>query len=456
LEPLSPDGGRTDRRAGGYYPVSLLQDGAGPVNPKSPQGEPETMEVQSYADTCSRILEIMEKLGQIRGVHALLDAVLLQARQLTRADAGSIYLIENNVLNFSYIHNDTLFNSSASNKYVYTSNTLAIDHRSLAGYVALTGKSLVVDDAYQIPDRMPFRFNEVFDRLSGYRTKSVLVVPLITSTNRTVGVMQLINPLTENGEPSSFNSQDQLVLSYFAISAASAIERAMMTREIILRMIKMCELRDPKETGVHVNRVGAYAAEVYHQWSLKKGIGDDEIRRTKDLLRIAAMLHDLGKVAISDLILKKPARLDPEEFRTMQYHTIYGARLFANQEADLDALSAEIALNHHEKWDGTGYPGKIDYIDEEQPPLGQGKQGEEIPISGRIVALADVYDALVSRRVYKEPWPDKMALDYIKDQSGKHFDPEVVEAFLAIYDIIEAIREKYQDEDSPFCLISSG
>ena len=89
-----------------------------------------------------------------------------------------------------------------------------------------------------------------------------------------------------------------------------------------MRMIKMCELRDPKETGVHANRVGAYAAEVYHQWSLKQGIADDEIKRNKDLLRIAAMLHDLGKVAISDLILRKPDKLDSEEFRIMQYHTI--------------------------------------------------------------------------------------------------------------------------------------
>jgi response regulator RpfG family c-di-GMP phosphodiesterase len=158
------------------------------------------------------------------------------------------------------------------------------------------------------------------------------------------------------------------------------------------------------------------------------------------------MLHDLGKVAISDLILKKPARLDSEEFRTMQYHTIYGARLFQNQASDLDALSAEIALNHHEKWDGTGYPGKIDDISQELPPFGNGKQGEEIPLAGRIVALADVYDALVTHRAYKGSWSEPTTLDYIKDQSGKHFDPEVVDAFLAIYDVIAAIRDEYQEE----------
>jgi len=420
------------------------------------QGEPVPLkdeqdvgQVHDGEDTCSRILHIIDQLNQLKDVHALLDAVLLQARQLTRADAGSIYLIENNVLNFSYIHNDTLFSASSSNKYIYTSQTLPIDNHSLAGYVALTGKPLIIDDVYRIPAEMPFRFNYAFDKQSHYRTKSILALPLKTSQNKTVGVMQIINPLDGDKAPASFTPRDQLILGYFADNAAGAIERALMTREMILRMIKMCELRDPKETGLHANRVGAYAAEVYHQWALMHGLAGDEIKRTKDLTRIAAMLHDLGKVAISDLILKKPAKLDEEEFRIMKYHTIHGARLFFNRESDLDTLSAEIALNHHEKWDGSGYPGKISDIYQDNLPLGTGKQGEEIPLAGRIVALADVYDALVSQRVYKDPWTEEMTVDYIKGQAGKHFDPEVVEAFLAIYDVITAIKEKYQDDGPP-------
>jgi HD-GYP domain-containing protein (c-di-GMP phosphodiesterase class II) len=397
-------------------------------------------------DICGRILNIVEQLNHINDIHALLDSVLFHARQLTHADAGSIYLIENGSLVFSYIHNDTLFGAPGSNKYIYSSQALEIDNRSLAGYVALTGKPLVIGDVYHIPEGMPFRFNEAFDKLSGYHTHSILAVPLITSQGKTVGVMQIINPLTQDRHPACFTSKDQMVLSYFADNAAAAIERAQMTQEIILRMIKMCELRDPKETGVHANRVGAYAAEVYHQWASMRGVARKDIKRTKDLIRIAAMLHDLGKIAISDLILKKPSKLNPEEFGIMKYHTIQGARLFYHQESELDALSAEIALNHHEKWDGTGYPGKIADLYQDNAPLGIGKQGEEIPIAGRIVALADVYDALVSRRVYKNPWTEEMTLDYLKSQAGKHFDPEVVEAFFAIYDVITAIRAKYQEE----------
>jgi HD-GYP domain-containing protein (c-di-GMP phosphodiesterase class II) len=424
------------------------------TNPGFRKVEPETMDVPGDVDICSLILQSMEKLYNIKDLNALLDAVLLQARQLIRAEAGSIYLIENNVLNFSYIHNDPLFGASGSNKYIYTTHTIPIDKYSLAGYVALTGTPLIIDDVYQIPAGMPFSFNDAFDKLSGYRTKSLLAVPLITSSNKTVGVMEIINPVTDDQEPVSFNPRDKLVLNYFAHNAAAAIERAMLTREIILRMIKICELRDPRETGVHANRVAAYAAEIYHQWSLKQGIAEDQVKHTKDLLRIAAMLHDLGKVVVSDLILKKPAKLDAEEFRLMQYHTIHGARLFQKRESDLDDLSAEIALNHHEKWDGTGYPGKIDDIYQDPLQLGEGKQGEEIPISGRIVALADVYDALISPRAYKDPWPEPLAFSYIKDQSGKHFDPEVVDAFLAIYEVIGAIREKYQEEGPPLGLVS--
>jgi response regulator RpfG family c-di-GMP phosphodiesterase len=109
-------------------------------------------------------------------------------------------------------------------------------------------------------------------------------------------------------------------------------------------------------------------------------------------------------------------------------------------------LSAEIALNHHERWDGRGYPGRIPDVLANNLRMGLGKQGEEIPIFGRIVALADVFDALISRRCYKEAMPEDQVLTTIKEESGKHFDPEVVAAFLAIYEVIGAIRQKYQDE----------
>ncbi len=398
----------------------------------------------------NRLLALVEQLGNIKDLDALLDRVLLEARRLTNADAGSIFLVDstdNKVLNFSYIHNDTLF-TSPINKYIYSSQTLPINNKSIAGYVALTGEPVILDDVHDIPPDRPFGFNRAFDIKSGYRTKAVMAVPLKTSRDKIVGVLQIINALSAEKDFVTFTKTDELVVNYFANNAAVAIERAMMTRETILRMIKMCELRDPKETGAHANRVGAYTAEIYQKWALDKGTASDEIKKTKDLLRIAAMLHDLGKVGISDAILRKPGKLDDQEFAIMKFHCILGARFFENSTSDLDVISAEIALNHHERWDGRGYPGKIDNIYDNQVQLGVGKIAGEIPISARMVALADVYDALVSRRAYKEPFPEEQTLEIIKADSARHFDPEVVEAFFAIYEVIVAIREKYQEEPS--------
>ncbi|MCX5890608.1 MAG: HD domain-containing protein [Deltaproteobacteria bacterium] len=407
-------------------------------------------------DLVAKLLGIMEGLYHLEDLDALLDQVLLQARRLTAADAGSIYLKAHQVLHFSYVHNDTLFSPAGSHKYVYASHTLPLDNQSLAGYVALTGESLIIDDAYRIPPALPFTFNKSFDEKSGYRTRSLLAVPLKTSREKIVGVLEVINALGEQGEVVPFTEKDRLILNYFAANAGAAIERARLTREVILRMIKMCELRDPEETGAHANRVGAYAAEIYHRWSLNQGLPPEEIKINQDLLRIAAMLHDVGKIAISDLILKKPTGLDLEEFTVMKFHTILGARLFQNPDSDLDVMSGEIALNHHERWDGSGYPGKIEDICRDQIRLGEGKRGEEIPIGARIVALADVYDALGTKRSYKDPLPEAEILEHIREQTGRHFDPEVVRAFLEIYDVIVAIKEKYQEEPptSLFCSLT--
>jgi HD-GYP domain-containing protein (c-di-GMP phosphodiesterase class II) len=226
-----------------------------------------------------------------------------------------------------------------------------------------------------------------------------------------------------------------------------------MTRNIILRMISMAELRDPKETGPHVNRVASYAVELYEGWARKRGISDDTMDRQKDTLRMAAMLHDVGKVAISDLILKKPARLTEDEFDIMKSHTFLGARLFEDMQSDFDEIAAEVALNHHEKWDGTGYPGHVDPATGEPIPGREGpdgrarpKRAEEIPLFGRIVAVADVYDALRSRRVYKEAWDEDRILEEMRRGAGAHFDTEIVDVFFSTLDVLKSIAQRYPDD----------
>jgi response regulator RpfG family c-di-GMP phosphodiesterase len=159
-------------------------------------------------------------------------------------------------------------------------------------------------------------------------------------------------------------------------------------------------------------------------------------------------------VATSDLILKKPAALEPEEFEIMKQHTIQGARLFSNRQSDYDEAAAIIALNHHEKWDGTGYPGHVDpltgkpllgYEDRTRGPA-PGKKGEEIPILGRIVAIADVFDALSSKRCYKSSWEEHRSIECISLGAGTLFDPELVEIFVNRIPAIRSIQDRYVDE----------
>lgn len=379
------------------------------------------------------LLRVNDELNHIKDLDALLDKILTETRRITNSDGGSIFLIENNRLSFSYVQNETLQKREAdNNKQLYSFFSLPIDERSIAGYVAKKGETLIIDNINNIKPDKPYTFNSSFDEMSNYQTISMMTIPLKTSRNITIGVMQLINVKDEEGNIISFSKTDESYINYFANFASVAIEKAQMTREIILRMIKMAELRDPKETGAHVNRVGAYSIEIYDSYAMKHSIPDQERKAFKDILRIAAMLHDVGKVAISDMILKKPAKLDENEFRIMQTHTSQGANLFNNTVSDLDNLSKVIALTHHEKWSGEGYPA--------------GLKGEEIPLAGRIVALADVYDALISQRVYKPAWTEERVLKLLSEESGKHFDPELIEVFMKIYDIIRAIRAKFPDK----------
>lgn len=397
----------------------------------------------------AELIRITQEVNDLKDVDAVLDLVLYHARRLTNAVAGSIFLLEEQRLRFSYVQNDQLFSRQGVNRHVYSDFSLPVNEESIVGFAAHGGQTIRIEDAYQLPEGAPYSFNVSFDLKTGFRTRSVLAMPLRSLQGKVVGVLQLINARDHHNQIVPFSQERTDILPLFTTAATVAIERGVMTRELILRMMRMAELRDPTETGAHVQRVGAYSAVIYHQWALNKGVDEESWRRNKDLLRIAAMLHDVGKVGISDLILKKPDRLSEEEFRIMKWHTVFGARLFNHAEAPLDRMAGEIAMNHHEKWDGSGYPGRIEDLFALQPHLGEPVQGESIPLEARITALADVFDALCSKRSYKEPWSDDRILSLVRDQSGNHFDPEVVEAFFQVWDTVAAIRDHYGDRHPP-------
>lgn len=397
-------------------------------------------------DNLQVILTTLEELNSYKDVDSILNKLLFEARNIARADAGSIFLSENQMLRFYHFQNDSLVSNKDIQAEQYANVKIPIDQTSIVGYAAMTGNTLSISDAYEIPTDMPYRFNASFDKRFGYKTVSILAIPLKTIESRRVGVMQLINARDETGRIIPFSDFSQVSVPLFANNATLAIEKGLMNRELILRMMRMTELRDPKETGAHVQRVGAFSAEIYQRVAENRNLPPQEIKRNKDLIRLASMLHDIGKIGIQDKILKKPEKLTPEEFEIMKWHPVHGAALFEHTTSKLDQMSRDISLFHHERWDGTGYPGRIETCDGVQKMTGVPWKGDEIPLPARITALADVYDALGSARSYKDAWPQHDVIEHIKKESGRHFDPEVVSAFLQIQDIIQAIGKLYNEE----------
>jgi len=179
--------------------------------------------------------------------------------------------------------------------------------------------------------------------------------------------------------------------------------------EMLQRLAVAAEYRDD-ETGQHTQRVGMLCAMIATQLGLPE--------KETELLRLAAPLHDVGKIGIPDRIFLKPGQLTPAEFEIMKSHTTIGGEILGRSRFPILQLARQIALSHHERWDGLGYP--------------QGHSGEMIPLPGRIVAVADVFDALTHARPYKEAWPVEKAVTTIRQEAARHFDPKLVEVFLTI------------------------
>ncbi len=407
----------------------------------------------SEREKLDTLANLMVELSHVSDLDILMEHILTQARRFVNADAGSIYIVYGDSLQFTYTQNDTLQKRLAKGeKLIYSTFTLPINKHSIAGYVAATGRPLNLADVYSVDPTLPYKFSKEFDEASKYITRSILTIPLKAGNGDVLGILQIINAQDAENHVIPFSEKDEKMMMHFASIASIALERAQMTRANILRMIKMAEMRDPKETGAHVNRVGGFAVEIYEKWALKRNLSRKEIDKNRDILRMAAMLHDVGKVAISDVILKKPGRFNKDEFEIMKQHTILGARLFFDRQSDFDKAALKVALTHHERWDGNGYPGPVDILT--SSPIGGSNnlkgipiriKQEEIPLFGRIVAIADVYDALSTARIYKEAWNESQVLSVIEKEAGFHFDPELVEIFFSSLDIIRSIQKRYTD-----------
>ncbi|MBK1836499.1 response regulator [Azospirillum sp. YIM B02556] len=222
--------------------------------------------------------------------------------------------------------------------------------------------------------------------------------------------------------------QSRALLRDRAALLAAEVERvtAALQRqgeELVTRLSRASEYRDP-ETGAHIERMALYSKLIAEAAGCGGAYAQD--------LRKAAPMHDIGKIGIPDMILLKPGRLSPEEMTVMRQHAAIGHRILANSDIPLLRLAAEIALSHHEKFDGTGYP--------------NGLAADAIPLSGRIVAIADVFDALTSTRPYKRSWTMEEAQAYMVENRGRHFDPALLDAFLSRWDEVCTIRRENADE----------
>jgi two-component system, response regulator RpfG len=194
-------------------------------------------------------------------------------------------------------------------------------------------------------------------------------------------------------------------------------------RETITRLARAAEFRDP-ETGAHIQRMARYSALIAERLGMSRAEVDNILQ--------AAPMHDVGKLGIPDYILLKPGRLNPEEREIMKQHAMIGHDILKDSASLVVQLGASIALSHHEKYDGTGYPG--------------GLAGERIPIEGRIVAVADVFDAITSERPYKRSWPIDEAVAFLREGRGTHFDPVCVDTFFDSLDEVLRIREQFRDD----------
>ncbi|MEZ8823718.1 HD domain-containing phosphohydrolase [Vibrio amylolyticus] len=208
-----------------------------------------------------------------------------------------------------------------------------------------------------------------------------------------------------------------------AVKVKKRTEQLEQTRlEIIQRLGRAAEYKD-NETGMHVIRMSHYSRIIAEQLDVNE--------RWRELVFQASPMHDIGKIGIPDYVLGKPGKLDAEEWDIMQQHVKIGGDIIGDSDSLLLQMAREIALYHHEKWDGSGYP--------------HGTKGEDIPLSARIVAIADVFDALTSERPYKKAWPIEKAISLLEEEAGKHFDPNLVPIFVSKLDDVLAIRDSLKD-----------
>ncbi len=368
------------------------------------------------------LLEVGVSLSSETRLDRLLDNVLEKVRKIIDADAGTLYVKEGNKLRFAASQNDTLQTrvSAVERGNPLLNMTFPISKKSLSGYAAVTGEILRIRDAYEIKKSEPYGFDRSFDKKNNYRTRSVLCVPLKDREGQVIGVLQLINNYNKQGKVVPFSEFHVELVRSFASQAAVALTNSQLTEDLldsyydtVSRLAVVAEYKD-KSTAMHIKRMGMYAQTLSYQLGFSQ--------EDAECLLYAAPMHDIGKVGIPDAVLMKPGKLTAAERKVIETHPQIGAKILEGSKSELIKTSRVIAMTHHEKWNGTGYPQQI--------------KGKKIPLVGRIAALTDVFDALSTSRCYKNAFDMERVLGIMRSEKGQHFCPTVMEAFESALDEI--------------------
>jgi response regulator RpfG family c-di-GMP phosphodiesterase len=368
------------------------------------------------------IVEASQNLTATLDLEQVLQIVLDTALKELDSEHGTIYLVD---LEKMQIYS-RIVRSNESQEI-----RLPIGS-GLAGTAAKTGRPIIVDDAYADP-----RFDKSHDQESGFHTGSVLCLPLMRGRSMQ-GVLQVMDKAKNK-----YRDVDMSFLKALAAHMAIAVENARLMHhqkqllsqqtnlvnklnlsyhEMITRLSLAAERKDT-DTGKHIERMARFCTIL----GRKSGMNEKEC----ETFYYAAKMHDIGKIGIPDNILKKSGPLDDDEYTVMKTHTTIGASILSHSESEILRMAFEVCLSHHEKWDGSGYPSHL--------------KGHQISLVGRIAALADVFDAILSKRVYKEAYSLEKTLEIIKDGSGKHFDPFLVNILLENTDEFLAAREEVDE-----------
>ena len=356
-------------------------------------------------DPLIALVKIGQAVAAEKSIDALIKTIAEETKIALNADRCTVFLYDKN--------SNELYSKVATGLDDVQELRIPAD-KVLAGHVVQTGETINIKDAYN--DK---RFNKSVDKKTGYRTKTILCMPIKNFNQEIIGVFQVLNKFDE-----TFTIDDEDLLIAIASSAGISLENAQLFEEqrklieeqklifdsFIETLASSIDARD-KITSGHSTRVKMYATLIAKEFGMEK----NDI----SILEIAAALLDIGKIGIRDSVLQKEGKLTDEEYKHIQEHVEITHNILAkiHMSEDFQQIT-DIACSHHEKFDGTGYYRKL--------------KGEEIPFGGRVLAVSDVFDAITSKRHYRDKMPIEKVIDIILKGSGGHFDPLVVEKFLAI------------------------